>query len=300
MRNVSTSDGASAYPTFMSDLITVDMLAGQLGDPALRPLDATYLPFNPERDAQAEYRAGHIPGAMFLDLATLCDPDDPLPSTVPDVAVFAERMASLGVTRESRIVLYDNSPHATSARAWWLMRLFGARDVAILDGGLRAWKASGRDLEVGLGAPQPIAPEATDFTARDDAMIRFLPAMKTVVAEAITQIVDARGAPRFTGAEADPRPGVAPGHMPGAKNLPYGQLFDDAGKWKAPEDIATAFQAAGVNPHAPMVLTCGSGITAAGLLFGAHLIGNDATTLYDGSWSEWGAQLDTAKVTGPA
>ncbi len=284
----------------MSDLIPVDMLARQLGDPALRLLDATYLPFNPERDAKAEYRAGHIPGALFLDLATLCDPDDPLPSTVPDVAVFAKRMADLGVTRENRIVLYDNSPHATSARAWWLMRLFGARDVAILDGGLRAWKASGRDLEVDVGAPHPIAPEATGFTTRDNAMIRFLPAMKALVANGTTQIVDARGAPRFTGAEADPRPGVAPGHMPGARNLPYGQLLDETGKWKSPERIATAFQAAGVDPQAPMVLTCGSGITAAGLLFGAHLLGNDTTTLYDGSWSEWGAEPDTTKATGPA
>jgi len=300
LRNVSTSDGASAYPVVMSDLITVDMLARQLGDPALRLLDATYLPFNPERDAQAEYRAGHIPGALFLDLATLCDPDARLPSTVPDVAIFAERMASLGVTRESRIVLYDNSPHATSARAWWLMRLFGARDVAILDGGLRTWKASGHDLETGVGAPHPIVPEATGFTARDDAMIRFLPAMKALVANGAPQIVDARGAPRFTGAEADPRPGVAPGHMPGARNLPYGQLLDETGKWKSSERIAAAFQAAGVDPQAPMVLTCGSGITAAGLLFGARLLGNDATTLYDGSWSEWGAEPDTAKATGPA
>lgn len=284
----------------MSDLITADALAGQIGDPNLRLLDATYMPFNPERDVQAEYRAGHIPGALFLDLATLCDPDAPLPSTVPDVAFFAARMASLGVTRTSRIVLYDNSPHGTSARAWWLLRLFGARSVAILDGGPKAWTSAGLELDASDGAPQAITPDATGFAARDDAMIRFLPDMKALVADGTTQIVDARGAARFTGAEADPRPGVAPGHMPGARNLPFGKLLEPDGRWKSPEEIAAMFTSAGVDLSTPMILTCGSGITAAGLLFGAHLSGNDSTTLYDGSWSEWGADPAAPKATGPA
>ncbi len=284
----------------MDALISTEALAALLGDADLRLLDATYLPFNPERDAAAEYRAGHIPGARFLDLATLCDTAAPYPATVPDANSFATRMAALGVAREDRIILYDNSPHVTAARAWWLLRLFGARRVSVLNGGLAAWRAAGQPLEDGAPAPRSISPAETDFTRRDDAMIRFLPAMKALVADGGQQIVDARGAARFTGAEDDPRPGVAAGHMPGARNLPYGRLLDGDGHWKTPAGIAGEFRAAGVDPAAPMVLTCGSGITAAGLLFGAHLAGNDATTLYDGSWSEWGAQADTTKTTGPA
>jgi thiosulfate/3-mercaptopyruvate sulfurtransferase len=204
-------------------------------------------------------------------------------------------MAALGVTRESRIVLYDDSPHRTSARAWWLFRLFGAERVAILDGGMAAWRSAGLPIEAGEGGARRIAPGDTGFTVRDDRAIRTLADMLAAIDAGQEQIVDARGAPRFTGAEADPRPGVASGHMPGARNLPYGRLFDSDGRWKRGDALAAVFADAGVTDDAPLIFTCGSGITAAGLLFGAHLLGRDDSALYDGSWSEWGAHPTTPK-----
>ncbi len=278
----------------MDDLVSAAWLEEQRGAADLRVLDATYLPFEPGRDAAAEYRAGHLPGARFLDLATLADPDDPLPSTVPPLRLFVRRMAALGVARDDRIVLYDESPHRTSARAWWLLRLFGAERVAILDGGRAAWRAAGLPLETGEGGGRAIAPEATRFVARDEAMLTSFAAMKAAVASG-AQIVDARGAPRFSGAERDPRAGVAPGHMPGARNLPYGQLFEADGRWKAPGRLAGAFAAAGLDAAAPTIFTCGSGITAADLFFAAHRLGWTDLSLYDGSWSEWGADPATPK-----
>jgi thiosulfate/3-mercaptopyruvate sulfurtransferase len=256
----------------MDDLVSVEWLAEHLDAPDMRVLDATYLPFEPERDAAAEYRAGHLPGARFLDLASLADPDSPLPSTVPPLRWFAGRMAALGVARDDRIVLYDASPHHTSARAWWLMRLFGAHRVAILDGGIGAWRAAGRPIETGEGGGRAIAPDATGFVAGDETMLTSFAAMRMAVANR-EQIVDARGAPRFSGAEHDPRPGVAPGHMPGALNLPYGRLFLADGRWKPIEGLAAAFAEAGVDPAGPTVFTCGSGITAADLFFAAHRLG---------------------------
>lgn len=284
----------------MDDLVTIEWLAGKLGAGDLHVLDATYLPFEPERDAAAEYRAGHIPGARFLGLATLADEADPRPAMAPGLVAFQERMAALGVRRASNIVLYDDSPHHTSARAWWLFRLFGAERVAILDGGLAAWTAAGLPLEVGRGEQAAITPDATGFANRHEAMIRALAQIRALVDTSAEQLVDARGAPRFSGAEPDPRPGVAPGHIPGAVNLPYGRLFDARGRWKRGDALAASFAEAGVDPARPLVFTCGSGITAAILLFGAHLLGRDDTALYDGSWSEWGADPTTPKVTGPA
>ncbi len=281
----------------MDALVSVEWLAAHRGARDLHILDATYLPFEPGRDAEAEYRAGHIPGARFLHLATLADRADPRPAMAPGLPDFQDRMAALGVRREESILLYDNSPHHTSARAWWLFRLFGAERVAILDGGLAAWRAAGLPLETGEGEHAAIPPEATGFVHRDDRMIRALDQVRALVDDPREQLVDARGAPRFSGVEGDPRPGIASGHIPGSVNLPYGRLFDDDGLWKRGDALAAAFAEAGVDPARPLVFTCGSGITAAGLLFGAHLLGRDDTALYDGSWSEWGADPSTPKAT---
>lgn len=282
----------------MDDLVTVEWLSKRLENPGVVVLDATYLPFEPDRDAAGEYRAGHIPGARFLDLATLADTSDPRPTMAPTIDQFRERMAALGVRREDRIIFYDDSPHRTSARAWWLFRLFGADRLAILDGGAQAWREAGLPLAQGQGVCAAIPSQRTGFTARDDRLIRGIEAVRALVDAPVEQLVDARGAARFTGAEADPRAGVAAGHIPGSINLPYSRLFEADGRWKRGDQLAELFEAACIDPERPLVFTCGSGITAAGLFFAAHMAGRDDVALYDGSWSEWGADPSTPKATG--
>ena len=278
----------------MDYLVSTEWLANELGANDLRVVDATYFALDPSRDTQADYEAGHVPGAVYLDLANLKDESSPLPGMLPSAEKFASRMQSLGLGDGSRIVLYDNSPHRTSARAWYMFRMFGVNTVAILDGGLPKWLAEGRPLESGK-----VTLRHRHFTVwRDPAAVRDLAQMKANVASRAEEVVDARSAARFTGEEADPR-GLASGHIPGSKNLPYGKLFNADGTWKQGDALKAEFESAGIDLAKPLVTTCGSGITAAVLAFGAKLLGNDAA-LYDGSWSEWGADLSTPKAMGAA
>lgn len=274
----------------MDGLVTTEWLAGADG---VLVLDATYtstIPGSPPRNPRAEFEAGHIAGAKFLDLDTLVDADSPLPSTMPSVAAIAERLRELGADTSTQIILYDNGPHHTSCRAWWVLRLAGV-DAALLDGGMAKWQAEGRALESGphtaaSGSFEPRAPKS---------QARTLDQMKAETG----QIADARSAARFTGEEADPRGEVAAGHIPGSKNIPYPRFFNPDGTWKTPEDIRPVFEEQGIDLSRPLVTTCGSGITAAIVAFGAHLLGVEAA-LYDGSWTEWGSRPETAKALGPA
>ncbi|MDO6413793.1 sulfurtransferase [Sphingomonas sp. BIUV-7] len=255
-------------------------------------LDATYYALEPGRDARADFESGHVPGALFLDLGELHDHASALPSMAPPAQQFQARLRALGIDSDDRVVLYDQAPHKTAARAWWLFRLFGFEHVSLLDGGLARWKAEGRPLETGP-AGEPGGGHATAW--HNPALVRGLEEMEALVAIGAAQIVDARSAARFSGEEGDPRPGVARGHMPGAYNLPYGKLFDAEGNWRSADEILAAFRAVGVDPDAPIVTTCGSGITASILLFGLALAGKSEWALYDGSWSEWGALPQTPK-----
>ena len=275
----------------MDALVPTEWLADELGASDLRIVDTTYVDAALRRDPMAEFAAGHIPGAVFLDLGELRDTANPLPNMLPSPEKVASRLAALGLGDGVRIVLYDASPWRTAARAWWVLRHHGVAS-AILDGGLAKWRAEDRPLETGDARPR-----SRHLTLRDaSGGVRDLAAMRANLRSRAEQVLDARSAARFTGAETDPRAGVAAGHIPGSANLPYGQLFRADGTWKRDEDLAAAFRQAGVDLDRPVVTTCGSGVTAAVLLFGLHLLGRDGA-LYDGSWSEWGADPTTPKAT---
>ncbi len=280
----------------MEPLVSTEWLAGELGAPDLRVIDASIFLPGSGRNARAEYEAEHIPGAVFMDLDEIVDTENPAPHMLPPAHKFASRMQSLGLGDGNRFVVYDNSPLHSAARAWWMLTIFGAHRAAILDGGMQKWKAEGRPTEA--GKPQVrhghFTPMLDQGAVADKAFVASL------LGRGSHELVDVRPASRFAGEDPEPRPGVEPGHMPGAKNLPQSELFNPDNSWKRGDDLRAAFDAAGVDLSKPMVTTCGSGVTAAVLLFGAHLLGKRDVKLYDGSWSEWGADPDTPKATGRA
>ncbi len=280
----------------MDALVTTEWLAGELGASDLRVVDASWFTEADGRDAAADYEAGHIPGAVFMDLAGLAEASSDLPMMLPKAEKFASRMQSLGLGDGSRIVLYDDSPYKSAARAWWMLNTFGAHGVAILDGGLAKWKAEGRALEMGKQTLRH-----RHFTVwKDTKAVRSKDQMLANIDSKAEQVLDARSAARFTGEERDPRPGVAAGHIPNSFNLPFGQMFNADGTWKSGDALKSAFTDAGIDLAKPLITTCGSGMTAASLAFGAHLLGKTDVALYDGSWSEWGTDASTPKATGTA
>jgi thiosulfate/3-mercaptopyruvate sulfurtransferase len=278
----------------MDALVTTRWLAAELGAADLVVLDAGFtstVPGARPRDPREEYEAAHIPGARFLDLDTLSHAANPLPTMLPPGDRLAERMRSLGVNDQSRIVLYDDNSLHSAARAWWVLHTYGTPHVAILDGGLGKWKAERRPLERGAHA----AGEGS-FTIRRPARgVHSLADMKALTG---TQIVDARSPARFAGHEPE-RAGVTPGHIPGSRNLHYADFFHPDGSWKRDISLRAVFESEGVEIEHPIVATCGSGVTAAVVVFAAHLLGHEAG-LYDGSWAEWGADPATSKATGAA
>jgi thiosulfate/3-mercaptopyruvate sulfurtransferase len=280
----------------MDSLVSTEWLERELGAPDLKLIDATVFLPGSGRDARAEHEAEHIPGAVFLDIDEVSDADSPYPHMLPPAHKFASRMQSLGARDGARFLVYDNSPLHSAARAWWMLKAFGAHYVALLDGGFPKWKAEGRPVRSGREPHRH-----GHFTAfLDEKAVAGKADVLALVGAGSHEIVDARPAARFAGADAEPRPGLASGHIPGARSLPQAELFKPDNSWKQGEALRAAFEAAGVDLSRPMVTLCGSGVTAAVLLFGAHLLGKDDVRLYDGSWSEWGADPATPKATGPA
>jgi len=276
----------------MDSLVSTQCLAEHLGEADLVVVDCSWFMPSLGRSGRDEYLEAHIPGARFLDIDELSDHSNPAPHMLPSAAEFGRGMEQLGVSRDDRIVVYDNSPTRTAARGWFMLRHFGADQVGILDGGFQKWLAEGRLTESGEPASRPSTFEASE---RDEVVTK-----QQLLAGMALPWLDARGKGRFEGTEPDPRAGVAAGHAPGARNLPFGSLYRDDGTFKPVEQLRALFAEAGVDPAQPFVASCGSGVTANSLIFAAHLIGNDDAKLYDGSWSEWGADPVTPKVLGPA
>ncbi len=277
----------------MDSLVTTEWLAGEMGASDLRIVDCTKHLAGTGRNALAEYEAGHIPGAVFMDLADLTDTSNPVDNMLPPAEKFASRMQSLGLGDGSRIVLYDDSAVKTSARAWFMLKMFGAHDVALLDGGIAKWKAESRPLAQGKEQLRH-----RHFTAwQDDSSVRTKADVLANLHSKAEQVVDARGAARWSGADPDPRPGIAVGHIPGSLNVPFTDLYNADGTFKDKAGLKAAFESAGVDLGKPVTTNCGSGITASVLLFALSLLGKEDTALYDGSWSEWGADADTPKAT---
>lgn len=277
----------------MDLLVSSQALSDRLDDPDLVVVDASWHMPSTGRDGKSEYLAGHIPGARFLDIDEVAghDQDGP-PHMLPGAARFGAAMEKIGIGRGDRIVVYDNSPLRTAARGWFMLRHFGADRVAILDGGLEQWTREGRPLETGEAKPRHARFEAV---ARKSEVV----GLGDILA-GVGPLVDARGKGRFEGSEADPRPGIAAGHIPGARNIPYASLYNADGTFKSEAEIRRIFAEAGVDPNAPFTATCGSGVTANSLIFAARRLGNRETRLYDGSWSEYGADPTTPKALGPA
>ncbi|MEO6152256.1 MAG: sulfurtransferase [Croceibacterium sp.] len=279
----------------MEELVSTAWLAEHLGERGLVVIDASaHLP-DAARDAQAEFAAAHIPGARFLDLATLVDNDSPVPAALPTGEQFAARMGGLGIGTGDRVVIYDDSAVKTSARAWFIARKYGVQ-AAILNGGLGKWRAEGRALE---GGAADIVQSRFD-PGHGAGAVRTKAEMLANIGTEEDQVVDARGPGRFTGADPEPRAGMASGHIPGSINVPYGKVLKPDGTFRDAVGIAAALREGGVDLTKPVVATCGSGVTASVLLFAMHLIGKDDIALYDGSWSEWGADPSTPRATGPA
>ena len=268
-------------------IVTADWLLAR-PDADILIFDASYFLPTMGRDGRSEYDKAHISGAVFFDIDGIKDEASDLPHMIPSAEVFQETMRALGLRQDQQIVVYDDSPFLSSARAWWMLRYFGHLPVAVLDGGLRAWREAGGELTSAV----PALPYGS-FTASAPVqadVITFTELEGAVRAGTAEQIIDARAANRFAGEAAEPRPGLRAGHIPGSLNLPIGDILDNkTGRLKSADELAALFAVAGLTMDKPAVTTCGSGVTAAGLTLALAILGKTDIRLYDGSWSEWGA-----------
>ncbi|TVR07891.1 MAG: 3-mercaptopyruvate sulfurtransferase [Salinarimonadaceae bacterium] len=274
--------------------VSVDWLQTRLGEPGLVVLDGSYYLPTMGRDADAEFLAGHIPGALRFDIDEIKDRSNDLPHMLPDEEFFAKSVGALGIDDDTRIVVYDGAGLFSAPRVWWMFTVFGARDVKILEGGFPAWLKAGLPVEKGAER----TPEPRRFTARfDSSAVADLAFVKSALADPAVQVVDARPAPRFRGEAPEPRPGLPSGRMPGSRNLPFADVIDD-GRLRDPDAIREALARQGIDPSQPVVTSCGSGVSAAILYLALMRIGAPPKALYDGSWAEWASQPDAPIETG--
>jgi thiosulfate/3-mercaptopyruvate sulfurtransferase len=278
-------------------LVDTQWLAAHLDDPQIRIVDASFKLPGITPTAREDYDRGHIPGTVFFDIDDIAEPGTSLPHMIPSPDLFAQKMGALGIGDDDRVIVYDSAGLSSAGRAWWMLRLFGHPNVALLDGGLPKWQAEGRPVDT--ATPHP---PRRRFTARfDPALVRDKQALLDNLSRRREQVVDARAADRFEGTGEETRPGLRRGHIPGSRNLPYDRVSDpQTHRLRSADELSSLFHDAGVALDRPIVTSCGSGVTACALAFALHLIGHPGAAVYDGSWSEWGRPGDTPVETGPA
>ena len=276
----------------MHDLVSTEWLAEALGAPDLMIFDATkYLPNEPF-DGLTKYREAHIPGARFFDIDVVADPDTNLPHMAPTAGRFARLMGDMGISNATRVIFYDQKGLQSSARGWWLMKLFGHEKAAVLDGGLPKWLAEGRATESGDAKPAAPSSYTPDFRAD---LVKGIGDVKRIIAQGNALILDARAKGRFDGTAPEPRPGLPSGHMPGAKSLPFNELLNADFTMKDAAALRARFAAAGADGAKPIVTSCGTGVTACILALGLKQAGLGDAAIYDGSWTEWAGRPETQK-----
>jgi len=277
-------------------LVSTEWLAAHLKDPDLRILDGTLFMADEGRDARAEYEAAHIPGARFFDIDDISDSRSELPHMVPPVEKFMSRLRAMGVGDGHQVVVYDAKGLFSAARVWWLFRLMGQDNIAVLDGGFPKWQAEGRPTE---DLP-PMVRDRHMTVRRQNHLVRDVTQVSAASKLGDHEILDARAAGRFRGDAPEPRAGLRAGHVPGSRNVPYAELLNDDRTMKDPDSLRAVFAAAGVDMAKPVITSCGSGVTAAVINLALERIGKTDHALYDGSWTEWGASPTLPVATGEA
>ncbi|WP_120496086.1 3-mercaptopyruvate sulfurtransferase [Kiloniella sp. EL199] len=277
-----------------NSIVSTEWLADHLDAPDVRVVDGTYYLPNENKDARTLYEEAHIKNAVFFDIDDISDTDNPLPHMIPSDIKFASKVRKLGLGDGNRIVVYDQRGLFSAARVWWMFRLFGHKDIAVLDGGLPKWLSEHRPVDDNTVHPgeRHFTPRFNSFLIRDkEQLLRNIEIGKE-------QVLDARASGRFKGEVPEPRAGIRSGHIPDSYSLPFTNLFKEDGTLKELHELKNAFEKAGIDYNKPVVTSCGSGVTAAVLSLGLELTGHKKTSLYDGSWSEWGLEGDTPVATG--